>query len=56
MWASASSADRETIEDTGGTRADGWVVAYEQIGSGKQPERTVFNELELRVSRLPVID
>ena len=40
------SADRETIEDTGGARADGWTVAYEQIGSGKQPERTVFNELE----------
>ena len=46
VWARASGADRETIEDTGGNRADGWPVAYEQIGSGKQPERTVFNELE----------
>ena len=48
VWASASGADRETIEDTGGARADGWPVAYEQIGSGKEPERTVFNELVLR--------
>ena len=43
VWASASGADRETIENTGGARSDGWVVAYEQIGSGKEPERTVFN-------------
>ena len=43
LW--ASSGDREDPEDVGLTRADGWTVAYEQIGSGSEPERAVFNQL-----------
>ena len=45
LWASDALADREDPEDVGITRASGWPVAYEQIGSGKKPERTVFNQL-----------
>ena len=43
-WASSSSADKETPADLGITRADGYPVAYEIIGSGKEPERTGFNQ------------
>ena len=32
-------------EEVGLTRADGWTVAYEQQGSGSEPERTIFNQL-----------
>ena len=45
-WAAASSADKQDPTDFGLTRADGFPVAYEQIGSGKEPEREVFNERE----------
>ena len=45
-WANSSSADKETPEDAGLTRGNGWPVSYEQIGSGDEPERTVFNQRE----------
>ena len=46
-WAAASGADKLDPTDFGLTRADGFPVAYEQIGSGKEPvEREVFNERE----------
>ena len=41
----ATSGDRDLPGDVGITRADGWPVAYEQIGSGSTPERPIFNEL-----------
>ena len=44
LWASDATADREDPEDVGITRTDGWPIAYEQIGSGKEPERSVFNQ------------
>ena len=47
VWARSTNADRETIEDTGGARADGLAGCLRTNRfSGKQPERTVFNELE----------
>ena len=42
-WA-RDGAFRETPEDAGIDRGDGWTVAYEQIGSGSLPERDVFNQ------------
>ena len=45
LWASSDVADRELPEEVGLTRADGWTVAYEQQGSGSEPERTIFNQL-----------
>ena len=44
-WASSESAQKQTPEDAGLTRTEGWPIAYEQINSGKTPERTVFNQL-----------
>ena len=44
IWASSEAADRETPENLGIRRIDGWTVAYEQPGSGREPERTLFNE------------
>lgn len=43
LW--AENGDREEPEDLGLTRTTGWPVAYEQIGAGKEPERTLFNQL-----------
>ena len=43
VWASSDVAAVETPEDAGLRREDGWGIAYEQIGSGKYPERAVFN-------------
>ena len=43
---SSNTGNRATPESEGLTRADGWVVAYEQIGSGSTPEREVFNSRE----------
>ena len=44
VWASADSADRFDTEDVSLDRLEGWPVAYEQIGSGKEPERELFNQ------------
>jgi len=44
-WASSPSAFKQSPEDVGIDRADGWGLAYEQIGTGKFPERGVFNTL-----------
>ena len=44
VWARAASADRTDPEDVGLDRATGWPLAYEQRGSGKRPEREVFNQ------------
>ena len=43
VWAGGASADRATPTELGLTRAQGWPIAYEQIGSGKHPERELFN-------------
>ena len=40
----ADSGDREDPDDAGIDREKGWDVPYEQIGSGAQPERTIFNQ------------
>ena len=44
VWASDARADRIDPEDLGLTRSEGWPVAYEQIDSGFEPEREVFNQ------------
>ena len=44
VWASGPNADRGDPEDFGIDRSEGWDVAYEQIGSGSEPERLVFNQ------------
>ena len=41
----ADTGDRVDPEDEGIDRAKGWPVSYEQQGSGKFPERPVFNQL-----------
>ena len=41
----ADSGDRTDPEDVNITRSVGWDVRYEQIGSGFEPEREVFNQL-----------
>lgn len=45
LWASGATADRQDPEDVGITRTAGFNLPYEQIGSGSEPERTVFNQL-----------
>ena len=47
VWASGANADRQTPEDAGLVREDGFHVGYEQPGSGDSPERPVFNQREL---------
>ena len=42
-WA-RNGSNRQTPEELGIDREDGYNVAYEQIGSGKEPERTGFNQ------------
>ena len=44
VWASGADADRQTPEDAGLVREDGFPVGYEQPGSGDSPEREVFNQ------------
>ena len=44
LWASGVNAARFAPEDIGLTRTTGWPVAYEQIGSGFEPEREIFNQ------------
>ena len=43
VFASSDAAERLTPAEAGLDRAEGWPLAYEQIGSGKFPEREVFN-------------
>ena len=43
LW--ANTGDRENPEEVGLDRAAGWPVQYEQIGSGFEPERTIYNQL-----------
>ena len=42
LW--ADTGDRTDPEDLGLTRTTGWPVAYEQLGSGAEPERALFNQ------------
>ena len=42
LW--ADTGDRTDPDDLGLSRTTGWPVAYEQIGSGFEPERAVFNQ------------
>jgi len=44
VWASGPEAEREDPESLGLIRSRGWPVSYEQPRSGKEPERTVFNQ------------
>lgn len=44
LWASANNAERFDPEDVGIVRVHGFTVAYEQVGSGREPEREVFNQ------------
>ena len=44
VWASGVSAARFDPGDVGIVRVAGWSVAYEQIGSGFEPEREIFNQ------------
>ena len=44
VWASDAGADRMDPEDVGINRLHGWPAAYEQIGSGAEPEREVWNQ------------
>ena len=41
----ADSGERTDPEDVNIIRSVGWDVRYEQIGSGFEPERDVFNQL-----------
>ena len=50
IWASSADAATALPEDVGLTREDGWGIAYEQKGSGKFPERTVWNRLFLEIT------
>ena len=43
LWASDPTADRNDPEDFGIDRAEGFGIAYEQVG-GAEPEREVFNQ------------
>ena len=43
LW--ADTGDREDPEEHGISRDRGWTADYEQIGSGSEPERTVWNQL-----------
>ena len=43
VFASSDAAERLTPAEAGLDRAEGWPLPYEQIGSGKFPEREVFN-------------
>ena len=43
LW--ADSGDRQSPEQLGLERDKGWPVSYEQLGSGDEPERVVFNQL-----------
>ena len=40
----AAGGDRADPSDVGLTRSEGWGVSYEQPGSGREPERAVFNQ------------
>lgn len=50
VWARSAGAARAEPEDFGLDEAEGWPLPYEQVGSGKEPEREVFNELHHRIS------
>lgn len=43
LW--AENGDRRTPEEANITRARGWDINYELPGTGKYPERDVFNQL-----------
>ena len=44
IWASDDNAQKLTPEEVGLTRSEGWPVTYEQLHTGKFPEREVFNQ------------
>lgn len=45
IWGSSAGAQVMLPEEAGLDREDGWPVAYEQFGTGKHPEREVWNGL-----------
>ena len=49
-WARDIAANRQTPVALGIIRANGYDVAYEQIGSGKEPERTGWNQREYELT------
>ena len=50
VWAGSAQGERAEPADLGIDEAVGWGVAYEQPGTGKFPERVVFNELTYRAT------
>ena len=48
-WGGGAAHNRELPETAGLNRGNGWPVGYEQIGSGLEPERKVFNELDYEI-------
>lgn len=45
VWAINAPGERQTPEDVGIVRGDGWDLDYEQAGTFKFPERKVINQL-----------
>ena len=45
LWADAAPSNRQSPEDAGIDRNFGWDVNYEQPGTGKYPERRVWNQM-----------
>lgn len=50
-WATAG--ERETPEENGIDRSEGWDITYEQLG-GNKPERKVFNQIMRELTGLAV--
>lgn len=44
-WAIDAPGNRQTAEEVGVDRRTGWNLDYEQAGTNKFPQRTLFNEL-----------
>ena len=49
-WARSPSAEREEPQDVDLVREIGWPLSYEQVGTGREPERTVFNQLHYEIT------
>lgn len=50
-WAKSAPENRQTPEDAGIDRSEGWTLNYTQIG-GKRPERKVWNQLLCEITSL----
>ena len=45
LWADNAPINRQTPESAGIDRTSGWDINYEQRGTGKYPERKVWNQM-----------